>query len=299
VLGNGLGKAPKLKFLEKLRVAIDFLRGLQEIHDEGLAHCDLKPENALKDGDRVKIIDFGMSTKQSTDAMPGVRGTKGYIAPELYGQAKVDLQKVDMWAAGMTVADILAGGKDDASSSDNAANPLAIKDKAQTGAYFQAMFAYAKNKQFTANSDDYVEAMRVKFWAEFGMPNFISNLLNHTIRKFFSQDPKFRIPAKEAAKELEDIVIEVEHLIRLCSYLRSDHNQAGTPNYIPGAPGRKQSRHINVKKHTFKANDITKGMSQSLDKISVMAPRLRADIVIWQKGSSKTILQIQNYYRCF
>merc|ERR1711959_882218 len=164
------------------------------------------------------------------------------------------------------------------------------------GGYFNDMFVYAQNPLY-GGGDIFVESIANKFILQFGMPQFVSNKLNDVLRQFFKQDPNARISAGVAANQLASIFTEVEHLVRLCGYMRRNHNQAGTRGYIPGAPGRKETRRIDMKKHTFKPNDETKGMSQSLDKIFVTAPLLRADIEKWQGRSKKTIGQVQNYYQ--
>ena len=75
----------------KLYLAEEILRGMEEVHSNGVVHNDIKPSNMLvADVHRtpskpalkcVKIIDFGESEK-SGDNLGLVSGTAGYRAPE-------------------------------------------------------------------------------------------------------------------------------------------------------------------------------------------------------------------------
>ena len=89
------------------------LLALAELHDAGIAHRDVKPENILVDfeQDVVKLADFGLarihaeSDGPSSDATYSVArvGTEEYAAPEVL----VDLPRynaycADMWSLGAT-----------------------------------------------------------------------------------------------------------------------------------------------------------------------------------------------------
>ncbi|KAK4069833.1 hypothetical protein Purlil1_13613 [Purpureocillium lilacinum] len=84
------------------------IRGVQFVHEMGVAHRDLKPENLLlsKDG-RLKISDFGCSecfrTAWEEDArmVSRICGTGPYIAPEVYTNGEFDGRAVDVWACGI------------------------------------------------------------------------------------------------------------------------------------------------------------------------------------------------------
>ena len=59
---------------------------VQVIHDEGIIHNDLKPENFVCKGRNISLIDFGISsriTAEHTSIERDVRcGTVNYMAPE-------------------------------------------------------------------------------------------------------------------------------------------------------------------------------------------------------------------------
>ena len=68
--------------------AYDIARGLQYLHDSGLAHGNLHPGNILVDNDgHARITDFGLSVIYS--ATPGAYGSSSkagvyhYAAPEI------------------------------------------------------------------------------------------------------------------------------------------------------------------------------------------------------------------------
>ncbi|MFH1653480.1 MAG: serine/threonine-protein kinase [Pseudomonadota bacterium] len=70
----------------RVQLFIQMLEGLQFIHDNGLLHGDIKPENILiktVDGRPiVKIIDFGIATANTGEKKLAM-GTPMYIAPEV------------------------------------------------------------------------------------------------------------------------------------------------------------------------------------------------------------------------
>ena len=61
---------------------------LEYVHEQGIAHRDMKPENLLltsEDTFDIKIIDFGLSKKiddKNMKVKEGLVGTPLYVAPE-------------------------------------------------------------------------------------------------------------------------------------------------------------------------------------------------------------------------
>lgn len=87
-----------------LPLMVQVCAAVRAVHDLGVAHRDLSPENivvAEEEGKkRIKLIDFGMA---STCRLCAVRrnGKTGYLAPELYTENWLDAFLSDTWAVGI------------------------------------------------------------------------------------------------------------------------------------------------------------------------------------------------------
>ena len=82
-------------------IILQVAQGLAYLHQNKVAHRDLKPDNVMRNAKGVwKLIDFGLASSRSTSmatksSVSGAnRGTAGYMAPELYlrgGNHTVDI----------------------------------------------------------------------------------------------------------------------------------------------------------------------------------------------------------------
>ncbi|PIA52825.1 hypothetical protein AQUCO_01000594v1 [Aquilegia coerulea] len=104
-----------LKWEKLYTIAIEIARGISYLHescDPQIIHHDIKPANVLLDSNlSPKVIDFGMARlnrEKSQFAQTGVRGTRGYVAPEI---TQIELGKIsyrcDVFSYGMMLFDIL------------------------------------------------------------------------------------------------------------------------------------------------------------------------------------------------
>ncbi len=102
--------------------ARDILRqiceGMQAIHDQGIVHRDIKPDNIILEknnghGEIVKIIDFGLARKETVKRQyatidGSVMGSPEYMSPEQAKGGKVDARS-DIYSVGAVFYQLLTG----------------------------------------------------------------------------------------------------------------------------------------------------------------------------------------------
>jgi len=106
--GQSLEDSPSLSLVDVLLVFRMVASGLNAMHHQGLAHCDVKPNNILinKTG-AIKIIDLGQSCKIGT-VKQRIQGTPDYIAPEQVNRKPLG-PKTDVFNLGATMYWALTG----------------------------------------------------------------------------------------------------------------------------------------------------------------------------------------------
>jgi serine/threonine protein kinase len=116
--GKPLGAAVKsgeLSAYDIVRIARDIASALAEAHSQGIIHRDIKPDNVMVSGQRVKVLDFGIA-KQIGAAARGqfqteagmVIGTIEYMSPEQALGKPVDA-RTDIFSLGVVLYQALGG----------------------------------------------------------------------------------------------------------------------------------------------------------------------------------------------
>ena len=95
----------KLSKEELFRLAYDICHIFEALHTaepEPVLYRDLKPEHLILQGDKLRLIDFGIAIRRSQSAMAMPLGTKNWAAPEqLLGQA-LD-ERCDIYSVGKVI----------------------------------------------------------------------------------------------------------------------------------------------------------------------------------------------------
>ncbi|KAF9992758.1 hypothetical protein BGZ80_003365 [Entomortierella chlamydospora] len=107
--GNLKDAIPELDWVEKKRIIVEVATGLAFLHSQGILHRDIKCENILLTEQRqAKLCDFGLAKIMTLSASTGagnraVKGTMGYIAPELIHKGPLYSTKSDIYALGVVM----------------------------------------------------------------------------------------------------------------------------------------------------------------------------------------------------
>lgn len=97
-----------------VRITTGVLAALQYLHDNGVVHRALTPENILVDeNDKIKLIDFGMASEAASRRLTYTNladelGTTDYIAPEQVSGKRGD-NRSDIYAMGVILYQMLTG----------------------------------------------------------------------------------------------------------------------------------------------------------------------------------------------
>lgn len=100
--GKPLDVKPPEELMDICDTFIQAAEGLKGMHQLGYAHCDIKPNNIMRnDQGKVKIIDYGQSCKIGT-VKERIQGTPDFIAPEQVARKPISIQ-TDVFNLGATM----------------------------------------------------------------------------------------------------------------------------------------------------------------------------------------------------
>ena len=111
LLLNQYGAFPEKKVIDWAKDLCDVIGYLHNQKPNPIIYRDMKPGNVMltKQG-KIKLIDFGIAReyKESTQADTVVIGTRGYAAPEQYGNHQTDV-RTDIYSLGVTLYHLVTG----------------------------------------------------------------------------------------------------------------------------------------------------------------------------------------------
>ena len=97
-------------FKDRRRIAIQLAEAVNYIHSKGIVHRDLKPENIIvtKNGNHIKLIDFGLADTCSYAILKQPAGTLQYMSPEQMQTSVADVRN-DIYSLGVVYSKMNLG----------------------------------------------------------------------------------------------------------------------------------------------------------------------------------------------
>ncbi|MFK7977174.1 MAG: protein kinase [Halioglobus sp.] len=138
--GGSLAKrvgASSMSTDETLKMLQDVTYGLQAIHEAGLVHRDMKPDNILSKNGEWKVGDFGVAMSGDEEVLPFL-GSK-YAAPEVLNAPETISERSDIYSMGIMAAELVLGSQrfeEVAREALTSSNPAAGGGTKETSATF-------------------------------------------------------------------------------------------------------------------------------------------------------------------
>lgn len=111
-LRERLDFSTKLTVLEACEVMLQLTSAIQYIHEHGVIHRDIKPQNiySMSDG-TIKLGDFGIAMEEgdvNDNSSKSIMGSVHYLAPEIC-QSQHATTKSDIYSLGVTFFELVTG----------------------------------------------------------------------------------------------------------------------------------------------------------------------------------------------
>ncbi|KTD78375.1 protein kinase domain-containing protein [Legionella waltersii] len=197
----------KLSLLKLLKLSINLITALHNLHKQGWIHRDIKPDNIIVDLENLEVtlIDFGFTCKKGSVEV--LQGNWYYIAPE-YVDSYVVTRKIDWFSMGKTLAELWGDRSIDSFNSDECT--------------IDEAYSYHSCEEF------------IDLFHCVDMPKEFQNDLKVSLQNMTRVDPTKRIGYKEMRQALQTLIDKVEsseinhklvheNCIKLCD---SDHTPA-------------------------------------------------------------------------
>jgi serine/threonine-protein kinase len=116
LMADLLARKARLESRTTLALALQAAAGLSALHEAGIVHCDIKPDNLFLSAGSgrpscLKVLDFGLAEvagQSATSEVHAVRGTAQFMAPEQVLGDPVDARS-DLYALGAVMFRMLTG----------------------------------------------------------------------------------------------------------------------------------------------------------------------------------------------
>ncbi|KAM0938700.1 putative protein kinase RLK-Pelle-SD-2b family [Dioscorea sansibarensis] len=169
-LTNFLFGGARPSWNKRVEIVLGIARGLLYLHEEcstSIIHCDIKLQNVLLDDElTARISDFGLAKllkPDQTRTNTGIRGTKGYVAPEWFRNAAITT-KVDVYSFGVMLLEIICCRKNlelELNNEDEAVLVYWAYDCYKEG---RVDILIGDDKEALGNFEDFLRLLMVAIW---------------------------------------------------------------------------------------------------------------------------------------